>query len=116
MDLSLIQSFVAVAEEKSFSSAARHLFISQQSLSKQIARLEEELGATLLVRSRPLNLTDEGKLFLQTAKGMLRLKEQYEEAAATYNEKVGPLHINDVSCGDGFSWIDEPWPWEGGCA
>ena len=43
-------------------------------------------------------------------------KEQYEEAAATYNEKVGPLHINDVSCGDGFSWIDEPWPWEGGCA
>ena len=81
MDLSLIQSFVAVAEEKSFSLAARHLFISQQSLSKQIARLEEELGATLLVRSRPLNLTDEGKLFLQTAKGMLRLKEQYEEAS-----------------------------------
>ena len=81
MDLSLIQSFVAVAEEKSFSSAARHLFISQQSLSKQIARLEEELGAPLLVRSRPLNLTAEGKLFLQTAKGMLKLKEQYDEAS-----------------------------------
>ncbi len=81
MDLSLIQSFVAVAEEKSFSTAARHLFISQQSLSKQIARLEEELGAPLLVRSRPLNLTPEGKLFLHTAKGMLKLKEQYEEAS-----------------------------------
>jgi len=81
MDMSLIQSFVAVAEEKSFSTAARHLFISQQSLSKQVARLEEELGVTLFVRSRPLHLTEDGKLFLQTAKGMLKLKQQYEEAS-----------------------------------
>jgi len=81
MDFTLISSFVAVAEEKSFSTAARHLFISQQSLSKQVARLEEELGVTLIVRSRPLNLTPEGKLFYNTAKDMLKLKQQYEEAS-----------------------------------
>ena len=43
MDFSLLKSFIAVADEKSFSTAAKHLFISQQSLSKQIAKLEEEL-------------------------------------------------------------------------
>lgn len=79
MDFTLISSFVAVADEGSFSSAAKHLFISQQSLSKQVARLEEELGVTLLVRSRPLRLTADGRLFLHTAKEMLRLKQEYEE-------------------------------------
>ena len=39
MDFSLINSFIAVAEEGSFSTAAKHLFLSQQSLSKQIAKL-----------------------------------------------------------------------------
>ena len=43
MDFTILKSFIAVAEEKSFSAAAKHLFISQQSLSKQIAKLEEEL-------------------------------------------------------------------------
>ena len=54
MDFSLLKSFIAVADEKSFSLAAKHLFISQQSLSKQIAKLEEELGTQLFLRSRPL--------------------------------------------------------------
>ena len=43
MDFTLINSFIAVAEEGSFSTAAKHLFLSQQSLSKQIAKLEAEL-------------------------------------------------------------------------
>ena len=41
MDFTILKSFIAVAEEKSFSEAAKHLFISQQSLSKQIAKLED---------------------------------------------------------------------------
>ena len=43
-------------------------------------------------------------------------KEKYEEAVDAYNENVGPLRITDAACGDPFSWIEEPWPWEGGCA
>ena len=43
-------------------------------------------------------------------------KEKYEEAVEAYTENVGPLRITDVSCGDPYSWIEEPWPWEGGCA
>ena len=82
MDFSLLKSFTAVADEKSFSTAAKHLFISQQSLSKQIAKLEEELGTTLFVRSRPLSLTPDGKQFLQTAKEILQLKQQEYVTAA----------------------------------
>ena len=74
MDFDVLKSFIAVAEEKSFSLAAKHLFMSQQSLSKQISRLEEELGEPLFLRSRPLGLTTDGKLFLQTAKRILQLR------------------------------------------
>lgn len=82
MDFTLLKSFIAVADEKSFSTAARHLFISQQSLSKQIAKLEEELGTPLFLRSRPLGLTRDGKLFYETAREILRLKQQYEESSS----------------------------------
>ena len=78
MDFSLLKSFIAVADEKSISVAAKHLFISQQSLSKQIAKLEEELGTQLFVRSRPLGLTEAGFQFLRVAKGILQLKQQDE--------------------------------------
>lgn len=93
MDFALLKSFVAVADEKSFSSAARHLFISQQSLSKQIAKVEEELGTALFIRSRPLGLTQDGKLFYQTAKEILSLKQQYEESSSRSLGRAHFVHI-----------------------
>lgn len=93
MDFALISSFIAVAEEGSFSTAAKHLFLSQQSLSKQIARLESELGTELLIRSRPLRLTQNGKLFLQTAKEMLKLKQEFEETSGKLVRGEDSLHV-----------------------
>ena len=93
MDFTLINSFVAVAEEGSFSTAAKHLFLSQQSLSKQIAKLEAELGTELLVRSRPLRLTQNGKLFLQTAKEMLKLKQEFEETCGNRLAGEESIHV-----------------------
>ena len=93
MDFTLLKSFIAVADEKSFSTAARHLFLSQQSLSKQIAKLEEELGTPLFLRSRPLGLTRDGKLFYDTAKEMLRLKQQYEESSSRSLGEAQFVHI-----------------------
>ncbi|MDO4989873.1 MAG: LysR family transcriptional regulator, partial [Eubacteriales bacterium] len=78
----LLKSFIAVAEEKSFSSAAKNLFISQQTLSKQIAKLEEDLGTTLFIRSRPLALTPDGGHLLPIAKEILQLKQQFEESSS----------------------------------
>ena len=93
MDFDVLKSYVAVAEEKSFSIAAKHLFISQQSLSKQIAKLEEELGVQLFLRSRPLGLTTDGKLFLQTAKDILQLRQEYEDGSSRGMGGHQVLHI-----------------------
>lgn len=93
MDFSLLKSFIAVAEEKSFSTAAKHLFISQQTLSKQIAKLEEELDSVLLVRSRPLALTPDGKNFLKVAREILQLKQQFEETSSKSISRSHFVHI-----------------------
>lgn len=64
MDIKKILYFVEVVKERSFSRAARNLFISQPMLSKAIRQLEDEFGAQLLNRdSKSLRITDVGKLF-----------------------------------------------------
>lgn len=93
MDFSLLKSFIAVADEKSMSVAAKHLFISQQSLSKQIAKLEEELGTQLFVRSRPLGLTEDGFRFLRVAREILQLKQQYEESSSRGSGSIQHIHM-----------------------
>ena len=58
-----IAYFIAVAETLSFTRAAERMFVSQQTITKQIAQLEEELGVRLLDRTtRSVSLTPSGKL------------------------------------------------------
>ncbi|WP_251864521.1 LysR substrate-binding domain-containing protein [Achromobacter sp. Marseille-Q4962] len=72
MDFRQLRYFVAVAEELSFSAAARRLHVSQPPLSLQIKALEEELGAVLLARNkRNVALTEAGALFLEQARHAL---------------------------------------------
>lgn len=64
MDIKKIYYFVEVVKERSFSRAARNLFISQPMLSKAIRQLEDEIGSQLLDRnSKSFHVTDVGKLF-----------------------------------------------------
>jgi len=59
--LACMKSFARTVETGSFSAVARELETTQPTISKQIAALEDYLGARLLTRStRHLNLTDEG--------------------------------------------------------
>jgi DNA-binding transcriptional LysR family regulator len=59
---------VAVARERKFTRVAEKLHITQPPLSRQIQQLEEEFGVTLIDRgSRPLALTDAGRLLLEQA-------------------------------------------------
>jgi DNA-binding transcriptional LysR family regulator len=74
MDVSIrkLRYFVVVAEELHFTQAAGRLFIAQQSLSKQIRELEEQLGTTLFHRTRrTVELTDAGRVLLERIRPVL---------------------------------------------
>ena len=72
MSLDQIKTFVVVAEEGSVRKAADKLHISQPPLSRQIARLEDELGHKLFTRQpRGMALSDAGAVFFAHARGIL---------------------------------------------
>lgn len=72
MNLSHIETFVLVAEKRSLAAAARSLKISSAAVSKQLTRLESELGMQLLIRStRHVELTEVGKSYYEECKRLL---------------------------------------------
>lgn len=72
VSLSQIQYFVAVAEEGHLGRAARGLRIAQPAVTRQIRRLEDELGTPLFVRTpRGMKLSTPGELFLRHARAIL---------------------------------------------
>ena len=60
MELRVLQYFLTVVQEENISRAAEVLHVTQPTLSRQMAQLEEELGVQLFVRGRHLTLTDAG--------------------------------------------------------
>lgn len=82
LDLRLVRYFTVVAEHRHFGRAAAELMIAQPSLSRQVRRLERQLGARLLDRTpQGTRLTAAGEVFLARARALLRSAEQ--AAAAT---------------------------------
>ncbi|MCQ1531215.1 LysR family transcriptional regulator [Lutispora saccharofermentans] len=94
MNLLRIHYFLKVSETRNFTHAARQLYVSQQSLSKQIAALEEEVDAVLFKRSTPLQLTQAGEIFYRYAKAVLRLHhDMRNELADAADPMCGTLTI-----------------------
>ena len=72
MDYRHLKYFMEVAEEKSFSKAARNLHISQSAISRMIKSLEDELGIILFIRNaKTVEITAPGSIFLNYAKRCL---------------------------------------------
>ena len=73
LDLRLVGYFVAVAEHRHFGRAAAALRVAQPSLSRQIRRLEQQMGVRLFDRTpQSTRLTEAGEVFLPRAKALLR--------------------------------------------
>lgn len=63
MDIRILRYFLTVAKEQNFTKAAEQLNITQPTLSRQLAALEEELGTALFIRgSRSITLTEAGDI------------------------------------------------------
>ncbi|MFD8566040.1 LysR family transcriptional regulator [Streptomyces sp. NPDC059639] len=77
LDLRLVRYFTVVAEHQHFGRAAEALLTTQPSLSRQIRRLEQQLGARLLDRTpQGSRLTAAGEVFLPRAKALLKSAAQ----------------------------------------
>lgn len=77
MEIRTLRYFLAVAREQNMTEAANLLFVTQPTLSRQMADLEKELGKKLFIRSnRSTTLTEEGMHLRQRAEEILALVEQ----------------------------------------
>lgn len=88
MDLRRLRYFVAVARERNFTRAAQSLNMAQPPLSRQIRLLEDEVGAELVDRSsRPLKLTEAGRLLHEQAVQVLAGMEQIQSMVGRLSDQ-----------------------------
>ena len=94
MEIRTLRYFLAVAREESMTEAANVLHVTQPTLSRQIAELEQELGCTLFRRTnRSTTLTEDGMRLRQRAEEILALVEQTESEVGPGAELQGTVRI-----------------------
>ena len=99
MEIRVLRYFLTVAREKNITKAAELLHITQPTLSRQIAQMEEKMGVKLFDRStRKLALTEEGLLLRRRAEEILELVDKTEKELTGQDELIeGTVSIG---CGD----------------
>lgn len=97
-----IQYFLKVADCMSFSGAARDLFVSQPSVSRQIRQLEQELGCELFDRSckNAVSLTPAGAIFRDSFQRLLR--EHQAALSAAWEVSRGPAERLRIGIGENW--------------
>lgn len=80
MELEQLRLFIAAAEHKGFSPAARALYTSHSTLSRAVSALEEELDVQLFVREhKMLTLTYAGEILLEDARVIVEMADKSAE-------------------------------------
>lgn len=99
MNLRVLRYFLTVAKEQSFTKAAEQLNLTQPTLSRQLAALEEELGAKLFDRGgRSITLTGEGVLLKRQALEIVEMEDKIlSEFKGSQEFMEGTITIG---CGD----------------
>ncbi|MCX5384653.1 LysR family transcriptional regulator [Streptomyces sp. NBC_00083] len=97
VDTRLLRYFAAVAEEGSLTGAAERLFVSQPALTKQIRRLEDDLGVRLFVRSRSgMALTEAGRELASRVPAVL---DGWDEAVQATARSARVLRLGFLDAG-----------------
>lgn len=90
MELRVLRYFLTLAREENISKAAQSLYITQPTLSRQLAELEQELGVRLFERGkRKITLTEEGIILRRRAEEMMELESKLEKELRQSNEAIG---------------------------
>lgn len=99
MELRTLRYFLTVVREESITGAAAVLHITQPTLSRQLAQMEQELGVRLFVRgTRKIRLTEEGRLLQRRAEELLELADKAEREITRRDEPVEG--VISIGCGD----------------
>lgn len=99
MEIRVLRYFLTVVREESVTKAAEVLHITQPTLSRQLAQMEEEIGVKLFLRgNRKISLTNEGLLLRRRAEEILELVDKTEKELVEQEDTVeGTVSIG---CGD----------------
>ena len=90
LDIKLLKTFLALADERSFTAAGKLLGLTQSAVSQQIRVLERELGAELVIRSNKLvGLTSAGEILRQSAHRILENLDQARSLIAERSSNGG---------------------------
>lgn len=76
MNFLWLEYFMVAAEERSFRKAAKRLYVSEQAISEILKKLEQEMGAQLIRRTRPQTLTPAGETFYRYTRELLDLRSR----------------------------------------
>ena len=94
--LNEIKYVYAVYQERSFTKAAKKLFITQPALSSMVKKAEQEIGSPIFDRSTvPLTLTREGKFYIQTIEKIMLLEKNLQD----YFQDIQSLNTGSLSVG-----------------
>ncbi len=95
MDFKQLETFVAIAKYKSFSNAAKHLYLTQPTISNHISALEKELKTTLINRTtKKISLTKAGKILYKYSIDILNIKDRIIFSLGEFNGTIeGQLEI-----------------------
>ena len=99
MEIRVLKYFLTVVREQSITKAAEVLHITQPTLSRQLAQMEDEIGVRLFERgSRKITLTNEGLLLRRRAEEILQLVDKTEKELIEQDEQIeGKITIG---CGE----------------
>lgn len=105
MDTNVFRYVLMIAEQKSISAAARRLYMSQPTLTKQIGKLESGLGFKIFDRSRqPLDVTYLGEFFLEFAVKYMEMEREFQlNLEKQYKNEKEIIRIATTNRGGSFA-------------